>query len=263
MSTVEMEVFSNTQLVFMTILMLAGGEVFTSMFGLQFMKSKFRKFGTNKTEGTSVVHDYSWNPKNIELGLVPVTNLENEVSSPLENTDNSFMVSDTSLKYNSLRYLAYVVLAYLLLVLVGGSILVLVYLSLVSSAGNVLKAKGIKLSTFSVFTVVSTFANCGYVPTNENMIVFKNNPGLLLLLIPQILLGNTLYPSCLSAYGNVGFTTGYSCKRQINPDGHCKDTWYGFSGRWSNEGKLILILVMFFGRLKKFHMGGGKAWKLL
>ncbi|KAF5178101.1 Cation transporter hkt8 [Thalictrum thalictroides] len=348
MSTVEMEVFSNTQLVFMTVFMLVGGEVFISLFGLQFEKSKYKKFD-NKVDVITVNDLRSSAPRTnmlddrIELGLVTVVNIENERPSSYEKTDDEMIIitsnmSETHLKYKSLRFLSYVVLGYLIVMLAGGSILVIVYLTFVSSANDVLKNKGIQIHTFSVFTVVSTFTNCGFVPTNENMIVFKNNPGLLLILIPQVLLGNTLYPACLrylppytsflpmgedeqynrscekrkklkrhfvenllfsqltylvifiiliciterkkmkddplnftllnivvevvSAYGNVGFTTGYSCKRQINPNAQCKDMWYGFSGRWSDEGKLILIFIMFFGRLKKFNMGGGKAWKL-
>ncbi|KAL5729888.1 hypothetical protein ACHQM5_002779 [Ranunculus cassubicifolius] len=414
MSTVEMEVFTNTQLVFITILMLIGGEIFTSILSLQFANSKFCKFD-NKVDDKDEL---------IEMGL-------EESNDPLEK----------KLKYNSKRYLGYVVLGYLVVILVAGSLVVAVYLRLFPGASNVLKKKGLKPITFSIFTVVSTFVNCGFVPTNENMVIFKNNSGLLLILIRQALLGNTLYPSCLrfviwllgkvtrkeefeyslkhsgemgyhhllpsqhsllllftvtgfiwaefvlfcsmewssgalhgmssyqkiigalfqtvstrhsgesivdisiispavlvvfvvmmylppytsylpnndrqqplsnqrehlaefllfsplsylaifvviisiternkmendplnfslfnviieviSAYGNVGFTTGYSCKRQINPDGHCEDRWYGLSGRMSTEGKLIMILVMFFGRLKKFSVGRGRAWKLM
>jgi len=48
----------------------------------------------------------------------------------------------------------------------------------------------------------------------------------------------------------------------MKADAMCKDSWVGFSGRWSSKGKFILILVMFFGRLKKLNMKGGKAWNL-
>ncbi|GMI93088.1 high-affinity K+ transporter 1 [Hibiscus trionum] len=429
MSTVEMEVFSNTQLIIMTILMLVGGEVFTSMLGLQLARSRFKKHGS--PEGDSV----NSNSHEIELGTItnekPSTDLESNINSS----------STKSLKYKATRYLGYVVLGYLLVVHVVGSSLVSMYVSLVPSARKILESKGIEIQTFSFFTVVSTFANCGFVPTNENMVVFKENSGLLLLLIPQILLGNTLYPACLrasiwvlgkmtkkvefnyilenykemgyghlrsgvrcallaatvvgfisvqlvlfcsmewnseglnglssyqkfvgslfevmnsrhtgesivdlstissailvlfvvmmylppytsfiptkyqeresrkggkseaagksmfsqlsylaifiiliciterqklkedplnfnvlnitieviSAYGNVGFSTGYSCKRRLGGEMGCTDSWAGFVGRWSNSGKLVLIVVMFFGRLKSFTLKSGKAWKL-
>nr|GMC65051.1 sodium transporter HKT1-like [Ipomoea batatas]GMD47208.1 sodium transporter HKT1-like [Ipomoea batatas] len=96
-----------------------------------------------------------------------------------------------------LRVLGRVILSYILVVHILGSTLVAMYIGLVSSAKHVLKHKAIQLTTFAVFTTVSTFSNCGFVPTNENMIAFNKNPGLLLILIPQILLGNTLFPACL------------------------------------------------------------------
>ncbi|XP_061989517.1 sodium transporter HKT1-like [Rosa rugosa] len=449
MSTVEMEVFSNGQLIVMTILMFIGGEVFTSMVGLHFKKFKLMMM-MSRTEKTALVNsDVSSlsSPakaidENIELGLA----IEPEFSH--DQIDKIPAVDDQSLTlHNSIKLLGYVVLAYLLVVHFLGVAMVLVYLEFTSSARNVVKNKGLNVHTFSLFTTVSTFSSCGFVPTNENMIVFSKNSGLLLILIPQVLLGNTLYPSCLrfsiwllgksfkklrdscnyllknteevgylhllpslhssllvvtvfgfilvqlvpfasmewsseslsglnsyqkiigsffqtvnsrhtgetiidlsiispailvlfivmmylppytsflpakknlqphnqrrkkrrgklmenlifsqlsyltifiilvciterkslkedplnfnvlnivleviSAYGNVGFTTGYSCKRQLNPNGDCQDKWYGFSGRWSDEGKIVLIAVMFFGRLKKFNMDGGKGWKLL
>ncbi|KAF5748656.1 cation transporter HKT7 [Tripterygium wilfordii] len=445
MSTVEMEIFSNTQLIVMTILMFLGGEIFVSMASLHFRNSKWKKFLKIQDEAVS---------SNIELGMVSSNSKPPSSENILDlgilfhtQSDKSLPNNNDFLMYSSLRLLVLVILGYLIVVHVLGVAFVSLYLALVSSASHVLKNKGLKMFTFSVFTTVSTFASCGFVSTNENMIVFSKNSGLLMILIPQVLLGNTLFPSCLrfsiwvlgkmfkkeetnyllsntseigylhllptqhssflvftvfgfilvqwvmfcsmewnseqliglnsyqklvggffesvnsrhtgetivdistisqailvlfvvmmylppytsflpikdgerdsqvlfvrrkrrgkivenllfsqlsylaifvilvcltergkmkedplnfnvlnivveviSAYGNVGFTTGYSCKRQVNPDGSCQDKFFGFAGKWSNEGKILLIIVMFFGRLKQFNMDGGKAWKLL
>ncbi|KAL0338788.1 UNVERIFIED_CONTAM: putative cation transporter HKT6 [Sesamum angustifolium] len=444
MSTVEMEVFSNTQLVFLTILMLVGGEVFTSMLGLHLIRAKIylrkNRLFTHRTESDSSI---SSDP----IPDSPTDHIELEMATRFRDEKSDTKPGETggSLNHKSIKILAYFVACYLLVVHVAGSTLISIYFSLIPSARKVLKIKGLNMQTFSIFTTVSTFANCGFVPTNENMMAFKKNSGLLLILIPQILMGNTLYPVCLrtaiwaaekisrkaefrymlknsrelgyghlisgrqcaylgitgaglvivqlvvfcllewkseatgglsayeklvgslfqvvnsrhtgesvfdlsaispailvlfvammylppytsflptdeaenlkakvekcqrknkkgfrehimfsqltyllvfviliciterrkmktdplnfnvlnivvevvSAYGNVGFSTGYSCERQINPDGGCKDAWYGLAGRWSDEGKLVLIVVMLFGRLKKFSMRGGRAW---
>ncbi|KAL8254755.1 hypothetical protein R6Q59_032976 [Mikania micrantha] len=452
MSVVEMEVFSNTQLIILTILMFIGGEVFTSMVGLLvrgFLGHSSRKDGGRVNDSMSDLgippnfHDQ------LELGSIGNPEFESSKSDIFESGYDSERVTDVEeLKYKSLKFLGLLALGYLFFVQTLGVISVYVYLNVISSAKNVLKQKGLNTFTFSLFTIVSTFASCGFVPTNENMMVFSKNSGLLLLLIPQVLLGNTLYPSVLrffvssigkfkkrdetgyllnntekikfhhflshahssflvvtvlvfiiiqfilfssmewnsdslmgmnnyqkfmgvlfqtintrhtgetivdlstvaaaslvlivvmmylppytsflplsskesgkrnsdqrkkkskrivmgnmvfsqlsylvifiiliciterrkikddplnfsvlnivfeviSAYGNVGFTTGYSCGRQLKPDGICENKWYGFVGKWSDTGKIILIVVMLFGRLKKFNMNGGKAWKLL
>lgn len=174
MSTVEMEVFSNSQLVVLTVLMFIGGEVFTSMVGLQLTKFKLK---LSRDKIVSIPSDLSIS--SIELGVV-------------RKFDQPEM-----LKYNSIKFLGFVVLGYLLVFHLLGIAMVLVYLKVVSSAREVLQGKGLKMSTFSIFLVVSTFASCGFVPTNENMIVFRKNLGLLVILIPQALFGNTLFPSCL------------------------------------------------------------------
>lgn len=151
MSAIEMEVFSNSQLITLTILMFLGGEIFTSMVGLHFTKFNLQ------TPNSSC-------------------SFENE---------------------ESIKFLGFVVLGYLLITHILGIGMVAFYFIVIPSAKEILKEKGINLVTFSVFTTVSTLASCGYVPTNENMIVFRKNSGLLLIIIPQVLLGNTLYPSCL------------------------------------------------------------------
>lgn len=198
MSTVEMEVFSNTQLIIMTILMLLGGEVFTSMLGLLIAKSKIPKLHDTNHKVDVDLNSTKTSFDRIELGLATdLSQLESEQKPNIQYGMKSLDKDSTTIKYKSIRYLAYVVLGYLLVVHIVGSSLISLYIILVPSARQVLKNKGIEIQTFAVFTTVSTFSNCGFVPTNENLIVFKNNSGLLLFLIPQILLGNTLYPATL------------------------------------------------------------------
>nr|GEU30161.1 sodium transporter HKT1-like [Tanacetum cinerariifolium] len=425
MSTVEMEVFSNDQLVILTILMFIGGEVFTSMFVL-YIRKFFLKVspeeGNKVDPSMSYLKPHSNFMNKTELAILECgSNAKSEVFSceTVSTTD----VNMEDLKFKSFNFLGLVVLFYLVFVQFLGVVSVLIYINVISSSKMILMRKGLHTLTFSIFTIVSTFANCGFVPTNENMLPFRKNAGLLLILIPQVLLGNTLYPpalrfsiwaigkftkkretvyllensrvlgyhqllpslhsslltitvlgfimvqfilfssmewssgslsdmnvyqkrvgilfqtvntrhtgesivdlstisaavlvlfvvmmylppytsflpvaeeSCeqgskskgieslkfsqlsylvifiilvciterkqmvqdplnfnvlsivvevISAYGNVGFSTGYSCDRQLRQDASCENKWYGFSGKWSDEGKLILIVVMIF-----------------
>nr|XP_043628498.1 sodium transporter HKT1-like [Erigeron canadensis] len=447
MSTIEMEVFSNSQLVILTILMFIGGEVFLSMIALYIRKFFLKvspKDGNKLDPSISYINKQSCFEDNMELNYITISDLKSSKANSFccETVSTSSDVDMEDLKYKSFKFLCLVVFLYLVLVQFLGVVSVLIYLNVISSAKNVLKQKGLNALIFSIFTIVSTFANCGFVPTKENMIPFIKNSGLLLILIPQVLLGNTLYPpflrfsiwvigkftnkaetsyllknsklvgyhhllsyihssllvitvlaiilvqfvlfssmewnsvsleglnvyqkfvgslfqtvntrhtgesivdlstvsaavlvlfvvmmylppyttflpiaeeSCeqgskisskvkenlifsqlsyltifiilvciterkhmvkdplnfnvlnivievISAYGNVGFSTGYSCDRRLYRDGNCENKWYGFSGKWSDQGKLVLIVVMIFGRLKKFNLNGGKAWKLL
>ncbi|KAI3694997.1 hypothetical protein L1987_77984 [Smallanthus sonchifolius] len=447
MSTVEMEYFSNTQLVILTILMFIGGEVFTSM-----VAHYIRVFFINISPKNCNVVDPSVCHRDTQHTLMDKIELTDIKTLESGNSKSDIFCTETfstpknyteDLKDRSSKFLGVTVLFYLVFVQFSGVLSVLIYINVISSAKSILKHKGLHSITFSIFTIVSTFANCGFVPTNENMLIFKEHSGLLLILIPQALFGNTLYPpvlrfsiwaigkfykksearyllnnskeigynhlhsylnsslllitvlvfiivqfiffssmewssgsllgmnvyqklvgilfqtvntrhtgesivdlstvssavmvlfvlmmylppytsflpvaaeeSCeqgnkrsrkimenlifsqqtylvifitlvciterkqmvndplnfnvlnivvevISAYGNVGFSTGYNCDRRLKRHGGCENKWYGFSGKWSDEGKLVLIAVMIFGRLKKFNMNGGKSWKVL
>ncbi|XP_028799237.1 sodium transporter HKT1-like [Neltuma alba] len=442
MTAVEMEVFSNSQLILMTFLMFLGGEGFTSMLGLFFSSSNLYQKQSLKNRVTTTHHiPQVPNPNHIEIDLV---SLKKQTQLGVDDRSDSDIVQDdklSELKRRSVKCLGFVVLGSIMALHLVGSGLVSTYISIIPSARRVLRNKGISIQTFSVFTIISSFASCGFVPTNENLIVFKQNSGLLLLILPFVYLGNTLYAPFLrlliwvlekvmkreeftyiqknykemgydhlfsgvhcwllvatvfgfnliqfvlfcctewnsenmeglnnyqkliaslfqisnvrhageyildfsqlssailvlfvammylppyttflpiredknetkkriktsvkeyllfsqlsylvvfiilicitesksikedplnfsvlnitleviSAYGNVGFSTGYSCKRQLKADGNCRDLWIGLSGKWSNKGKFLLIVVMFFGRLKKYNMRGGQAWDL-
>ncbi|KAG9134705.1 hypothetical protein Leryth_001022 [Lithospermum erythrorhizon] len=196
MSTVEMEVFSNTQFIILIILMFLGGEVFLSMVTLYLTKSKILKPWRNDNRVNSSCESLELPPPNlaneIETGDVIVRH-DSHTSNHIISLENRY------LKYKSTKLLGSIILFYLLFSHILGISLVSIYMVVIPSVKDVLQEKGISLIIYPIFTIVSTFSNCGFLPTNESMVLFSKNSGLLWMLIPQVLIGNTLYPSCLRA----------------------------------------------------------------
>lgn len=192
MSTVEMEVFSNAQLFVLTILMLIGGEVMTSTIGLCFTTQRLKHQLAVQIEPTNSNHD-----EEVEVELSDLSHhLESGTVNP-QHTQHSTSPTLRELKYNAARCLANFLIGYLLFTHLGGSISIFLYMMSVSSAKDILQKKDIRVWTFSIFTTVSSFSSCGFIPTNENMLVFRKNSGLLLLILPHVLLGNTMFPPVL------------------------------------------------------------------
>uniref|UniRef100_M8BRJ3 Putative cation transporter HKT7 n=1 Tax=Aegilops tauschii TaxID=37682 RepID=M8BRJ3_AEGTA len=195
-----MEVFSNGQLLVLTVLMFVGGEVFLSLLGLASKWSKLRK-QIHKSSRRVEIHHVA------ELEMPPVdaatefdnptsmtSTADDEISKPLGHSH------DTRLRRDAVLSLFFVVLAILLAVHVLGAGAIAAYILHASPAARrTLRGKALNVWTFAVFTTVSTFSSCGYMPTNENMLVFKPDTGLQLLLVPQALVGNTLFPPLLAA----------------------------------------------------------------
>jgi Trk-type K+ transport system membrane component len=186
MATIEIEDFSNSQLWMLTILMLIGGEVFTSMLSVYFMKTKCDATGSINKKDYSFYVDvesvYSENPSpnnTQENKMVPISEHQ------LEDKDH--------VEPETMKSLGYALMIYLLVTNLGGSLAIYLYLRLVPDAQEILKRKNIGYVLFSVFTTISSIGNCGFTPTNENMVIFQKNTILLLLIIPQIVSGNTLF----------------------------------------------------------------------
>ncbi|CAI9293822.1 unnamed protein product [Lactuca saligna] len=124
MSTVEMEVFSNTQLVVLTILMVIGGEVFISMV-IVYLRRLFLKESSN--DGCNVdppmcyLNTQSICLDNIELHKIVIR----ESGSSKSDTFNCEIVSTNDvdmedLKYKSFKFLGLVVFFYLVFVQILG-----------------------------------------------------------------------------------------------------------------------------------------------
>lgn len=198
MTALEMEIFSNSQLILITFLMFVGSEVFTSMIELFFHSYRNRALKQDNSSPITLIHDHPNNANShnqIELGLVSLHHNHSLEDNNKMGSQNRVILMKP--KHDYIKCLGFVVLGYLVLLHLIGSGLLSLYIYTVPSARQVLKNKGINIQTFSVFTIVSTFASCGFVPTNENMMVFKKNPGMLLIVLPYVFVGNTLYPPLL------------------------------------------------------------------
>ncbi|KAK3131206.1 hypothetical protein QOZ80_6BG0503450 [Eleusine coracana subsp. coracana] len=187
LSTVRMEDLSSSQIIVLTLLMFVGGEVFVSFLGLMLRPNHQVKQAEPAGNRVSSVA--------VELDMIEPASTT-PICEEFQLRTPSFSSSDLK-KSRSVRYLGFVVFGYLALIHVVGFLLVFWYLTRVPSAREPLDNKGINITLFSVSVTVSSFANAGLIPTNENMAIFSKNTGLLLLLTGQALAGNTLFPLLL------------------------------------------------------------------
>ncbi|XP_039805136.1 probable cation transporter HKT7 [Panicum virgatum] len=202
MSAVEMEVFSNGQLLVLTALMFIGGEVFVSLVGLASKWLELRKQIRNRSRVDSHDDDVELETPTADTGAEAAADADDSRSIATTATEAEYIttvVDAKMLRRNAVRSLFCVVLAILLVVHVVGAVSVAAYMRAAPGARRTLRRKALDVWTFAVFTTVSTFSSCGYMPTNENMIVFRRDVPLQLLLAPQALVGNTLFPPLLAA----------------------------------------------------------------
>nr|ACT21087.1 high-affinity potassium transporter [Puccinellia tenuiflora] len=185
LSTVTMEDLSSSQIVVLTLLMFVGGEIFVSILGLM-LRVNHKDIQDLPSVNTSSV--------SVELEAIDGVALCEE--SSLEEAARAIPPrSAKEFKRNSsIKCLVYVIFGYFAMIHVLGFLLVLVYITRVPTASAPLKKKGINIVLFSISITVSSCANAGLVPANENMAIFSKHSGLLLLLSGMILAGNTLFP---------------------------------------------------------------------
>uniref|UniRef100_A0A7N0TC33 Uncharacterized protein n=1 Tax=Kalanchoe fedtschenkoi TaxID=63787 RepID=A0A7N0TC33_KALFE len=248
MSTVEMELFTNAQLLVLTLLMFLGGEVFISMLAL-FLETR------QETSAGGMTTPPDTSPSSLaELGI----NKSNDVDDYALTSPDSELTAVSFEKLTVVKALAYLVLAYILVIHFCGSLLVYLYMITVPTAAHVLKSKSILPGTFSLFLISSSFANCGFVPTNENMAVFKTDSVLLLLVVLQILMGNTLYPICIRILIRVmEFVTRNSLYTHMlnksNPAGYSHllsgpaTRWFGWTGVAFVASQVVMLGALEWG----------------
>ncbi|XP_072971141.1 cation transporter HKT2;2-like [Typha angustifolia] len=170
LGTVEMENFSTSQIVVLTLWMFLGGEVFVSLMGVLLRRANYNN--------DAKINDSEVDIVGIELETISddqqITTGPTESGIDVEVPDIS-STGGKDLRRSCMQNLAFVVLGYLLLIHLYGFLSIFLYLIIVSSSRDVLKEKGIHVVLFSASVAVSSFANGGLIPTNENIGIFGKN----------------------------------------------------------------------------------------
>jgi Trk-type K+ transport system membrane component len=193
LSTVHLENLSEKQLWVQILLMLLGGEVFTSILGLHFNNAKANKEELSWRSSHPISRDIESNVSaNRDHVITETECIQSEVAISHDQLQKS-----NSTRHSSRTILAHIVSGYFLVTVVCSSVVIIIYFWINLDARRILESKEIKVCTFSIFTAVSSFTNCGFTPLNGNMQDFRKNSILLLLVIPQILAGNTLFSPLL------------------------------------------------------------------
>ncbi|XP_049931300.1 sodium transporter HKT1-like [Nymphaea colorata] len=199
LASVNMEDMSNSQFWVLIFLMLVGGESFLSAVTLLFQCLDFSALvprpelaGMSRTADTTDVE------MPVRRGVIAGAENGGGADGSESTTTDVAMVDERMMKLGSRKCLANVALGFCMFVNILGSLMVFAYFKVIPSARRILNQKGLNVATFSIFTTVSSFTNCGFFPNNENMVIFREDSGLLWMVIGQILVGNTFYPVCLT-----------------------------------------------------------------
>eukprot|EP01018_Ginkgo_biloba_P019173 Gb_04157 [translate_table: standard] len=119
------------------------------------------------------------------------------------------------LEYEALTYLNRIVVAYFVLVQIGGIILIQLYLCIDSEAVQILRKSSINQTYFSVYNSLTSFGNAGFTLLDSSMIPFRGHAFILATLSIVILLGNTMFAPCLRMIISLLHRSGSGAKRQI------------------------------------------------
>lgn len=200
LNVIDMELFSESQIIILSLMVFISGEVFVCLLSLLFRRpidsltatsrDRFAIYGSGVDN--MVVMSVAAAGGDGSDGVIDIVCSKHSSLIGDENENPHDAIHN-----KSIRFLAHVILAYISVFHVLGSLLVFVYLSVESSSSEVLRSKGLRSITFSIFTVISSFANNGLILANESLAPFKSNSGLLLMLVPMILCGNVQYPAFL------------------------------------------------------------------